>query len=148
MPKECRLEKLLSAYLSSRKNEEEREQVKVFDWIRAKAKDYPCLDLAFHVPNGGSRNIVAATRLKRMGTKRGMPDICIPIASRKRYDCEWNIYPTYYHGLWIEMKSKKGNLSKDQKAIRELLQIEGHLVYTCHDSESAIKIIKEYLNIV
>ena len=31
----------------------------------------------FAIPNGGKRNIVAATKLKKEGVKSGVPDLCI-----------------------------------------------------------------------
>ncbi len=133
--KESKLEKELLSVMY-RRNEEEREQVKVFDWIREQIKTYPRLMLAFHIPNGGIRNIVAATRLKRAGVKAGMPDICIPLA---RYEA---------NGLWIEMKSENGRLSDEQKVIHAFLRSEGHLVYTCYSAKTAIEIIKNYLDLV
>ena len=31
----------------------------------------------FAIPNGGKRNIIAATKLKKEGVKSGVPDLCI-----------------------------------------------------------------------
>ena len=54
----------------------------------------------FHIPNGGYRNAREAANLKRQGVKAGVPDLCIPVAKGG------------YHGLYIEMKTKKGKLSE------------------------------------
>ncbi len=61
--------------------------------------------LWFHVPNGGGRNVVEASILKRMGTLAGVPDlvVCLP------------------GGLvgFMEIKPEGKYLSPEQKAFAE-----------------------------
>lgn len=69
--------------------------------------------LWFHPPNGGTRNIIEATKLKAMGVKAGVPD-CL-IFNKKRG----------YMGLAIELKVKYNKPSELQIAFMERLQAEG-----------------------
>jgi hypothetical protein len=55
----------------SRSNEEDHEQSVVVDWLDAHGVLY-CA-----VPNGGNRSAITGARLKRLGAKRGVPDILI-----------------------------------------------------------------------
>ena len=71
----------------------------------------------FHVPNGGTRNIIEATKLKRMGTARGLPDILI--LWRSPYKTAQ--YTARTHIIAAEIKAKKGSLSKEQKEMHTLL---------------------------
>ena len=58
----------------------------------------------YAIPNGGSRNKIEARNMKLEGISAGVPDICIPVPN------------THYHGLYIEMKRKKGGrVSENQK---------------------------------
>lgn len=58
--------------------------------------------VAFHVPNGGTRNVIEAMTLKRMGVKAGVPDFIILHKG-------W--------GFGIELKAGKGGLSEPQIAM-------------------------------
>ena len=49
----------------------------------------------FHIPNGGSRNKLEASNLKKQGVKAGVPDLFLPVGRGS------------YHGLFIELKSAK-----------------------------------------
>lgn len=69
--------------------------------------------LWFHPPNGGTRNIIEATKLKAMGVKAGVPD-CLIFNKRRGYA-----------GLAIELKVKYNKPSELQVAFMERLQGEG-----------------------
>lgn len=59
----------------------------------------------FHVPNGGSRNVVEAAKLKAMGTKPGVADCIVIYAGQV---------------MAIELKpAKSGALSASQRAWRD-----------------------------
>lgn len=64
----------------------------------------------FHVPNGGSRHLLEAVKLKAMGTKAGVADIVLVIRGR-----------TYF----LELKGSKGKPSLDQIAVKALVQTAG-----------------------
>jgi hypothetical protein len=69
--------------------------------------------LWFHSPNGGTRNIIEATKLKAMGVKAGVPD-CL-IFNRRRGRA----------GLAIELKVKYNKPSEHQLAFIARLESEG-----------------------
>ena len=64
----------------------------VMDWARWNQNAHPELELLHHCPNGGSRNKAEAVKLKQMGVKVGIPDLCLPVPMGM------------YNGLYIEMK--------------------------------------------
>ncbi len=81
---------------------EEAEQAAVVEWVDYQ---YPpkISDFLYHTPNGGYRLVQTARRMKKMGVKRGHPDLVLPY---RIGDCP---------GLVIEMKSPGGKLTDDQK---------------------------------
>src|SRR5690348_6356166 len=80
------------------------EQVALFEWAALMEPEYPFLGLMFAIPNGGHRHIAVARRLKAEGVKAGVPDIFLPWASDG------------YHGLFIELKRRKGGTVSDEQA--------------------------------
>jgi hypothetical protein len=87
-----------------------------------------------HVPNGGMRNQIVAVKLKRQGTKRGVPDILIfdppPCGG--------------YVGCAIELKRKKGGtLSEEQKDWRDDLRMCGWFTAVCKGADEAIFLIQK-----
>ncbi|MCK9234946.1 MAG: VRR-NUC domain-containing protein [Acholeplasmataceae bacterium] len=76
------------------KGSEDAEQMALMAWA-ARAMyhgKWPELKLLHHIPNGGERSVVVATKLKAMGTKPGVPDLFLPVARHG------------VHGLYIELK--------------------------------------------
>lgn len=73
----------------------------------------------FHVPNGGQRHTAVAAKLKGQGVKAGVLDLFLPVPRFGR------------HGLWIEMKTATGTLSKSQKDWAEFLRGAGYRVEVC-----------------
>lgn len=91
--------------------------------------------LHYAVPNGGLKSMEEGSKLKRMGVKSGVPDICVPILR------------STYGGLYIELKRKKGGvISDNQKKWLKLLQNSGQYVAICNGSDEAIKVVTDYLN--
>ena len=82
---------------------ESDEQIALFDWARVMTSQIPELRLLFHIPNGGYRNKITAARMAREGVKAGVPDLFLPVS---RYG---------KHGLFIEMKRKKGGRVRDEQ---------------------------------
>jgi hypothetical protein len=66
----------------------------------------------FAIPNGEKRHIRVAQRLKNEGVRRGTPDLCF-------------LLPGGRVG-WLEMKTKGGALSPDQKVFRDKATELGH----------------------
>ena len=91
--------------------------------------------LIFAIPNGGFRKIQTGIRLKRTGLKPGVPDIFLPAARGK------------YNGMFIEMKSEKGIVRKNQKEWHAALKAQGYKVEICRGCDQAVKVIQEYLEL-
>jgi hypothetical protein len=57
------------------------------------------------------------------------------------------MYDELYSGLWIEFKSKHGQLSDNQKWWIDQLRSESHRVEVCRSWIEAANITIEYLNL-
>lgn len=114
---------------------EHLEQVALFDLLRANESRHPEFKWIFAVPNGGSRHPAVAGKLKAEGVKRGVSDICIPIARQG------------FHGAFIEMKFGKNKLTPEQKAFHQFLQDGGYLTGVAYTSYEAQKVIEGYLEV-
>ena len=110
------------------------EQKLLFEWAEFMGLKYPALRLMFHIPNGGSRNVVEAKNLKRQGVKTGVPDIFLPAARGG------------YHGLFIEMKrSDGGRVSAAQADYIKHLKMQGYQALVCNGCDAAASVIKAYM---
>ena len=112
---------------------EDTEQINVIQWANRNTVLYPELKWLFHVPNGGSRNKKEAVKIKQMGVKSGVSDLCLPYSKG------------IYHGLFIEMKFENNRQQPTQKEFLADMEKAGHFVATCYSAEEAIKVIEEYL---
>lgn len=97
---------------------------------------YPKLaPLLFHVPNGGSRNIIEAANLKRQGVRAGVADLIL-------------LFPKGGHGsLCIEMKYKKGRQRNSQKDWQRVAKAAGNKYVICRSLEEFMKEVKNYLGV-
>lgn len=112
---------------------EDTEQIAVIQWSQYNMNHHPELKWLHHCPNGGSRNRQEAVKLKQMGVRAGVSDLCLP-------------YPKgIYCGLYIEMKYGDGRQQPSQKEFLKDMAEAGHFVATCYSAEEAIQIITEYL---
>lgn len=112
---------------------EDTEQISVIQWAEWNTGRYPELKWLHHCPNGGSRNKQEAVKLKQMGVRAGVSDLCLP-------------YPRgAYCGLYIEMKYGSNRQQPSQKEFLADMAAAGHFVATCYSAEDAVAIIKEYL---
>ncbi len=113
---------------------EHAEQVALFRWADLMNTRWPELCLMHAIPNGGKRDRVTAALLKAEGVRAGVPDISLPVARE-----EW-------HGLYIEMKTRRGSVSAHQKRWMKQLQKQGYLAAICRGWEPASELITNYLN--
>lgn len=114
---------------------EDTEQIAVIQWSQYNVNHHPELKWLHHVPNGGSRNKQEAVKLKQMGVKAGVSDLCLP-------------YPKgIYCGLYIEMKYGDGRQQPSQKEFLKDMAEAGHFVATCYSAEEAISVITRYLSL-
>lgn len=106
---------------------EEQEQVLFADWLRAKQIRFTAS------ANGGSRHVIEAKKLKRMGISAGFPDIEIP-------------YPRGpYHGLYIELKRKvRSKLSPEQIDWLSFLEGQGYYVACAKGFDCAKQVVLDY----
>ena len=70
----------------------------------------------FHIANQRQTSVRVGAKLKRMGVKAGMPDLCIV----------WRGRP-----IFIELKTLKGRLSVNQIGMMAALTVAGAVVVTC-----------------
>jgi len=114
---------------------ESEEQAAVVEWAQAMAVRFPCLRL-LHASQAGARvSWKQATRLKREGMQRGLPDLFLPVA---RWGC---------HGLWLEMKRRKGGrVSLAQLWWHTRLKNEGYRVSVCKGADEAIAVLFDYVS--
>lgn len=120
------------------RNEEHIEQVAVVKWFRLQ---FPTMaNNLFSIPNGSHLAGNTLQRCKQMqslkneGFLPGVSDLFLMIPSQT------------YHGLFIEMKRKKGgSTSEPQKRFIKNAINHGYQAKVCHGSEQAINTIKEYI---
>lgn len=109
---------------------EETEQIRFVTWLVNRGVRLSAS------ANGGSRNVLEAMKLKRMGVSSGFPDIEIPFPSGT------------YHGLYIEMKRVKGGrLSDNQIDWLNYLREKGYYAEVAHGFEEAKEIFLHYLSL-
>lgn len=85
-----------------------------------------------HVPNGGKRNLMVALKLKRMGTKAGVPDILIFNPAGQ------------FAGVAIELKVDKNKTSDKQKQWLNDLTACGWACHVCRSIDQVIEAVKQY----
>jgi hypothetical protein len=112
---------------------EHGSQAALFCWAALNKETYPELEYMFAIPNGGQRNAATGARLKAEGVKAGVLDIFLPVAR------------SVWHGLWVEMKTAKGQLSQEQKDWIKYLRDAGYGVAVCKSWDEARDVIKGYL---
>lgn len=115
---------------------EHEEQCAVMRWAEIIEPLHPELALLFAIPNGGHRHKAVAGKLRASGVRRGVPDLCLPVARLG------------YHGLYLELKrAKGGRLSPEQAWWRAELERQGYYVACCAGARAAIGTISEYLGL-
>lgn len=101
---------------------EDLEQKALCQWLDLKGIYY------FAVPNGGKRSKIEAAIMKSLGVKPGVPDLLIitppPICPQAK-------------GVAIEMKSKTGRLSPQQKVWLQRLDASGWCVTVAYGWDEA-----------
>lgn len=109
-------------------------QKAIFQWAQYQYSKHPELKALYHVPNEGIRTYAQTAWLKSMGMKKGFPDICLPVPKK------------HYGALYIELKTKNGRVSDEQKEWIQLLKELGNMAVICRSYEEAISTIEVYLS--
>lgn len=108
---------------------ETEEQEELYAWCEAKGIEI------VHIPNERKCSGAVAASLARQGMRKGFPDNFI-VGARKGF-----------HGLFIELKRAKKNLSRrapEQKEWVEKLNEAGYKAVFCYGAEEAKRVILEY----
>jgi hypothetical protein len=113
---------------------ESKEQSALFEWAILMERRVPELRKLFHIPNGGLRNKLIAVRMTAEGVRRGVPDMCLPVARQG------------FHGLYIELKRRKGGrLEPEQEDWIRFLAEQGYKAVVCYGFDNARAVIEDYL---
>jgi len=112
---------------------EDRLQISCVRWFRYQ---YPALaKVLIHCPNGGSRNLIEASKLKQMGVTAGVSDLILLYQQNG------------YGSLCIELKDgKKGRQSKSQHYWEMVAMTLGNKYVICRSVDEFMKEVNEYLN--
>lgn len=87
-----------------------------------------------HIPNEGKRSARYGAELKRIGLRKGFPDLFVPKAVKGVY------------GLFIELKKDKTSYpTKEQMEWIAKLNAEGYHAEVCYGADAAIHLIKKYM---
>lgn len=110
-------------------------QVSCVAWATAQSAYRPELRLLYAVPNGGHRHVRVASMLKVEGVRPGVPDLVLPVARGG------------FFGLYVEMKTRTGRVSTEQKEWMARLAAEGYRVEVCRSLEGFIEVVAGYLRL-
>ena len=87
------------------------------------------------LPHPQRRDAIEGRHLKQQGVKRGVPDLCLPVARGT------------YHALYIELKTDTGRATAEQKWWGERLNGQGNMWQVCHGWEAAVTALEWYLSL-
>lgn len=106
-------------------------QASLIHWFRCKYPEHT--HLFFAIPNGGRRDKATAARLKKEGVVAGIPDLMLAMPRPP------------FHGLFLELKTATGSVSRSQKAVAETLRAQNYQVVVAYGLDDAIETIETYL---
>lgn len=115
---------------TKRDQPERRERLAFMRWLSFMPKIRKYM---FAIENGGSRNEIEAANIKKMGLVAGVPDYFFMWPTRK------------YHGLWIEFKAGKNDLTDNQAQFFKTAEEVAYKCIVVWSWEDAKKEIEEYL---
>jgi hypothetical protein len=114
-----------------KRHTESNEQIAAMDWLRAQ---HPNIALhTLHIGNERKASYYAGYIMKRMGVLKGASDLFMAWPSGG------------FHGLFIEVKSKIGRPSAEQKAFLQRMKEVGYRAEICYGAEEVISTMKEYI---
>ncbi|EKN4096895.1 VRR-NUC domain-containing protein [Yersinia enterocolitica] len=114
---------------------ETEEQAALIEWADKTVIDGICIgDYLIHIPNEGKRGPKAARDAKRLGLRKGVPDLFLALPRGG------------YAGLWIEMKAENGKVTKMQLGWIYRLTDAKYVAKVWHGFEHAKAEIRCYLS--
>jgi hypothetical protein len=118
--------------LNKQNFKEHWEQCELINWCRS--QPIRQMDRIFAIPNAGDRHPGYAAKMAQEGLTKGIPDLFLPVARGR------------YHGLFIEMKRRRGGtLSPEQKQKIADFSEEGYCCVVTKGYHQAIRSIVGYL---
>ena len=116
---------------------ESQEQQTLFGFCSVELSRYPELEMLAHIPNEGKRTKSTGGRLKKEGLRKGYPDIVLNVSKQD------------YHGLFLELKRKRGNRQGNAAAFCYGWEQAWEFIYaylTCDKSVNSENIVKSYIS--
>lgn len=110
---------------------EEQIQKACIKWFDLKYSKYKLL--MHSSPNGGKRNAIEAAKFKQMGTRAGFPDLIFLKSNNK------------FNFLAIELKTKTGRQSENQKAYQKEFESIGAKYVVVRSLDEFIEVVTDYL---
>lgn len=109
-------------------------QINFINWINY---HYPDIgDLTYHFANERKCTPQQGVLLRRMGVKRGVADLFIAYPRAQ----------TNFSGLWLELKTETGKLTKEQREFLEKMRAQGYCASCAWGIEQAKDIFLAYIN--
>lgn len=120
-------------------------QIKLMDWVRKMINPpekelgeddrdyYPELWALHAIPNGMLTHPQHAIKAKREGLKTGVADLFLPLATKTK------------HGLYLELKWKKGVQSDDQILWEQWCVSANYEYYCTNDIDIAKEVLLKYV---
>ncbi|EOV1641437.1 VRR-NUC domain-containing protein [Yersinia enterocolitica] len=112
---------------------ETEEQAALIAWADKTVINGICIgDYLIHIPNEGKRGPKAARDAKRLGLRKGVPDLFLALPRGG------------YAGLWIEMKARHGKLSLQQSKWLQRLDNAGYYTICCFSFDQGVESVVNY----
>ncbi len=113
------------------KHNESKLQQAAVKWFRLQ---YPHFKLnLFAIPNGGNRSVITASILKSEGVVAGVADMMLAVPRNS------------FHGLFMETKHGKNDLSEKQEDFKQAVQKQGYKHTTFRTFDEFEREITAYL---
>lgn len=130
--------------MTKRHYKEQDTQIRCVKYFRV---SYPHLaHLLFHPKNEETRGRARAAIAKAEGVQAGVADLMLPVPSRYEYKTEEGITMNVpVTGLAIEMKTKKGRQSEQQKIFQRYFEAIGGKYVVIRTYEDFCKEVDEYV---
>lgn len=116
-----------------RKKRQQPERAQKLAFMRWVGLNKSIRPFVFAIEHGGSRNVLEASNLRKIGVRAGIPDYFFMHPNSK------------YHGLWIEFKAGKNKLTKEQEEFFNLAKNVNYKCVVVWNWADAVKEIQEYI---
>jgi VRR-NUC domain len=113
---------------------EDSLQVQCAEWLKKELlKHNVPQELFWHIPSEGIRKPQYRAKLKMMGFKPGIPDVCLMLPRGE------------HHGVFCELKKAGGSPSPVQKKMISALTSQGYLCFVINDFETFKEVFSYYI---